>query len=158
MPNPNTPNTKLIAQAIATFLAGITYPGTTSKVYAATSMGEIKDVIDVLPCGEVYGNRDNSKRYSGSKMHDHQSFFVVSIVDLTSSATAEAQVFDIRDAIMPWFAQHVQLGGLSNVLKAEYLQDSGRFTRIVRNEEWFRAHVMELAVTQTWTVAGGYTA
>jgi hypothetical protein len=154
---PSTPNTLAIAQAIVNYQTTATY-ASGGSVYTATTLGEFRDITDVLPCCEVYANEDDSQRYTtGGRVKDHQSFYVLSIVDMTDSSNAETQIMQIRDAIIPQFVKHVELGISGTVLLAKYKPGSGRFTRIYRNDQFYRSHVFLVEVVQEYTLSGGFT-
>lgn len=164
MPN-FSPSTNALADAIAAYLQNMVYSGTSTPVYSHVQKGRKKDVSDLVPpngtnvIAEVYGNLDDSQRHTlGGKMRDTQSFFVLSIVDMTDGNVAETLIMNVRDAIMPTFAQHVQLGGAGNALVAKYKQGSGRFLPVFRSAKDYRAHLMELLVVSDWNASpSGFT-
>ncbi len=145
-----------IARAIVAFQQDVVYPDTTNKVYTAVTLGMIKDVTDVLPCCEVYANTKDNKRWNtGGGVKTPLAFYLLSLVDMTDSSTAEEQVIEMSDIIERPFVKSAQLGGVGNIMLASYKPGSGRFTRVYREIE-YRAYVFEIMVTSSWIVQGGF--
>lgn len=149
------PDSLAIANAIAAYLATLTYPDTT-PVYKLAQVEAIKDVIDQVAnggvCVEVYGNEDDSQRHAyGGKIHDTQSWFILSMCSLDTPELAQ-QIYAVRDVLVQPFQQHATLGGALNVFHAQIKPGSGKFMRIFRNGQELRAHVIELLTIQEWFV------
>ena len=89
-------------------------------------------------------------------MRDTQSFYVLSMVDITNGNTAETLIAQTRDAIMPKFAKHAALEDVGNVLLAKYKPSSGRFLNVFRAGREYRAHVFEVEVLSNWVSQGGF--
>lgn len=157
--SPYLPNSLEIARAIAAFQQNAVYPGTTTKVYTAVTLGSFKDATDVLPCCEIYANTKNNERWkTGGGIKTHLAFYLLSLADMTDSSTAEELVISISDAVEPPFLGSVRLGSIGNVMLATYKPGSGRFTRIYRDAVEYRVYVFEIMVASEWRIQGGFTA
>lgn len=158
---PATPyaNTGIIGDAIVSFLATLTYPGTSTMVYDQAQLEAIKDVVDQTAnggvCVEVYGDQDTSERRGfGGRIRDEQSWFILSLCSLDSPALAR-KIYDVRDALVYPFQQHATLGtSVFNLFHAQ-LQPNMKFFRVQRNGVWLRAHLAQLTTKQEWQVIGG---
>jgi hypothetical protein len=155
MPIATAPDSLAIANAIAGYLAVLTYPNTT-PVYKLAQVEAIKDVTDLVAnggaCVEVYGNEDDSQHHNfGGMVWDEQSWFVLSMCSLDSPELAQ-QIYAVRDALVQPFQQHATLGNAGNVFHAQIKPGSGKFMRIFRNGQELRAHVIELLTRQQWHV------
>lgn len=164
MSNPFAPDTVDVATQIAVYLTGL-LDTNSNPIYTAGQIGEYKSLALLLPANganvifEVYGNMDDSQRYTlGGKMKDHQSFFILSLLDKTNGNAAELQIMRVRDAIMPIFAKHAQLGAVGNILVAKYKSGTGRFVNVSRAAKEYRGHVFEVEVKTEWNAQGGFTA
>ena len=150
------PNTHSIGTQIATYLRNLTYNDGITKVYALTSLEAVKDVTDLVAggsvCAEVYGDNDVSERRGfGGRIWDTQTWFIVSMCSLDTAAYA-AKIYDVRDALVQPFQTHATLGtSIFNLFHAQ-LQSDGKFTRILRNSQFLRAHIVSLQTRQEWYV------
>ena len=153
------PDTNSIADAIASYLSTLTYPGTSTQVYALAQVEAIKDVTDLTSggkvCVEVYGDLDTSERRGfGGRIWDTQSWFILSLCSLDSPVYAR-QIYSVRDALVYPFQQHVQLGDqVGNVFQVQ-LKPNMKFFRVERNSNQIRAHLAVLETKQEWVVQGG---
>ena len=100
---PNAPNTLAAANALVAFAQALTI--NSSPVYASVSLGEIKDVIDLVAnggaCLEVYGNADDSQHTTfGGGIWDEQSWDLLSLVSLDDAQSAEELIYACRDALV----------------------------------------------------------
>jgi hypothetical protein len=152
-------NTGAIGDQIVTFLASLTYPGTSTVVYDLAQLEAIKDVTDLVAnggiCCEVYGDQDTSERRGfGGRIWDEQSWFILSLCSLDTPALAR-KIYDVRDAMVYPFQQHATLGtAVFNLFHAQ-LQPNMKFFRVLRNGVWLRAHLAQLTTKQEWQVIGG---
>lgn len=153
---PSQPNTLAVANAIVSYATALTYSGGAS-VYNAVGLSEIKDVTDVVAgggaCLEVYANTDDSQRHAfGGKIWDEQSWFLLSLVNMDNAASAEALIYNVRDALVQPFQQHATLGNAGSVFHAQIKPNSGRFLRAQRNGQWLRGHLLEILTKSEWFV------
>ena len=121
------PDTLAIGDAIAAYLAALTYPNT-SLVYTLAQVEAIKDVVDRVAnggaCCEIYGDKDSSTRRGfGGRIWDPQTWFILSLCALDTVAHAR-QIYNIRDALVQPFQQHGlggrQAGGMNACAKLPY--------------------------------------
>lgn len=159
MPFGTQPNTLAIGQAIVTYLTALTYPGTSTIVYSLAQLEAIKDVTDYVAngqiCCEVYGDQDQSERRGfGGRIWDTQSWFILSICSLDTPSYAQ-QIYSVRDALVMPFQQHATLGAQVSNLFQSSLKPNGRFFRVQRSGQWYRAFLCELETKQEWQVSGG---
>jgi hypothetical protein len=157
MPATTAPQTLAVGQAIVAFGIALTYPSSGDVVYAQVALGEIKDVTDVVATGaaclEVYANLDDSQHKAfGGKIKDEQSWFLLSLVSLDNAQTAEEQIYQVRDALVRPFQIHATLGGAGSVYHAQIKPGSGKFTKMFRNGQWLRSHIIEVLTLQEWYV------
>ena len=149
------PNTPAIADAIVAYVQALTYPDTT-PVYAYVQLEGIKDVTDYVgankACAEVYGNDDDSQHHAfNGVVCDEQSWYILSLCSLDSPATSR-QIYAIRDALVLPFQTHATLGNAGSVYQAQIKEGSGKFLRIYRNGQEYRAHLIEIITKQLWQV------
>lgn len=150
-------STKATGQAIANYLAALTYSGG-GAVYTLAQLEQINNVVSQIQtapgaCAEVYCNLDANctKTFGGGKW-DEQTWLILSMTSLDTPATA-AQIYDVRDALVSAIANHTVLGGtIPGLFFAQWKQpESGRFLRIKRNEQEVQAHIIELETKVAWT-------
>ncbi len=156
MPVRNYPDTPAIASAIVSFAQALTYPDTT-PVYKSVHRGKIKDIVDLVAngaaCLEVYGNLDGSERHAfGGRIHDPQTWYLLSIVSMDDSDAAETLIFRVRDALVQPFQIHATLNNAGSVFHAQIEDKSARFLNVYRNGQEFRAHLMGIMTRQEWVV------
>ncbi len=159
MPYETSANTLDIGEAIVNYLSALTYPGTSTIVYALAQLEAIKDVIDLTSnggiCCEVYGDIDTSERRGfGGRIWDTQSWFILSLCSLDTPALAK-QIYLARDALTYPFQQHATLGDQVTNLFQIQLKPNMKFFRVLRNGTWLRAHLAELETKQEWAIQGG---
>jgi len=151
----NTPNTPAIGDAIVSYVQAITYPDTT-PVYTYVQLEGIKDVTDYVggskACAEVYGNDDASEHHAfNGVICDEQSWYILSLCSLDTAQTAR-QIYAIRDALVQPFQKHATLGDVGSVYDARIKSGSGKFLRVYRNGQEYRAHLIEITTKQLWQV------
>lgn len=156
MPVLTAPDTPAIANAIVGYGQTLAYPDTT-LVYKECQLGEIKDIVDNVAggnaCLEVYANLDDSQRHAfGGRIHDDQTWFLLSLVSLDNAEAAELLIYRVRDALVAPFQQHATLGNAGNVFHAQIKSGSGKFLKVFRNGVWLRAHLIEVLTKQEWQV------
>jgi|SRR5579859_547606 len=156
MPSTTTPDTLSVAQAIVSYGQGLV-DNNNIQIYAQVQMGEIRDVTNVLlagnACLEIYANQDDSQHFAfGGKIRDEQTWFLLSLVSLDDAQAAEIHIYQIRDALVRPFQIHATLGAIGSVYHAQIKANSGKFIKIFRNGQWFRAHLIEVMTRQEWYV------
>lgn len=153
----SAPQTLAIGQDLVSYMAALTYPGTSTLVYQLAQLEAIKDVISLVAnggaCCEVYGDTDTSERRGfGGRIWDIQTWFVLSLCSLDTAALAQ-QIYNIRDAAMVPLQTHATLGtSVSNLFHSQVKEGSGKFFRIQRNGQFLRAHLFILETRQEWQV------
>jgi hypothetical protein len=158
MPGTTAPNTLAIGNAIVSFCQAVTYPNTSTIVYSAVQLGEIKDITDQVAasgtaCLEIYANKDNSQHFTfGGKLRDEQTWFLLSLVNLDNALAAEQLIYQVRDALIVPFQVHATLGNAGSVYHSQIQPNSGKFIKIFRNGQWLRAHLIEIQTWQEWFV------
>lgn len=151
------PNTLAIGQAIAIFCAALTYPST-NPVYTKTQIGAIKDIIEVtstssLACLEIYAHKDDSLHHAfNGKIIDTQTWYLLSLVNMDDSQTAEQTIYNTRDALVVPFQTHATLSNAGSVYNSQIKTNSSQFVRLFRNGQWYRGHILELETQQEWNV------
>ncbi len=153
-----SPNTLAIANAIVGFCQALKFTDGITPVYTLVQLGEIKDVTDKTTgteaaCLEVHANRDDSQHFTfGGKLRDEQTWFLLSMVNLDNAQNAESLIYQVRDALIYPFQVHATLGNAGTVYHSQILPKSGRFLKVFRNGQWFRAHMIEIQTWQEWNV------
>lgn len=162
MPYPTAPSTKAIGTAIVAYLAALTKPDTTA-VYKIAQLELIYDILNTVSDGgavaEVYGNLDDSERHGfggAGRMKDIQTWYILSMCSVETPALA-AYIYDVRDYLVQPFQQHALLGSGATIpgVFHSQLKPNGRFWRVRRNEQWFKAHLVELETRAEWAIPGG---
>src|SRR6185312_2459063 len=115
MPDLNVPNTLAIGNQIVSYLATLTYPNTSTLVYAQAQLEAIKNITPFMSngqvCVEVYGNTDTSDRHGfGGRIWDIQDWFILSMCSEQTPELAQ-QIYNVRDALVVPFQTHSALGG-----------------------------------------------
>lgn len=152
------PDTLAVANAIVGFCSGLVFLNTSTALYTTVQLGEIKDVTDKTTgasaaCLEVHANKDDSQHFTfGGKLRDEQTWFLLSLVNLDNAQTAEQLIYQVRDALIVPFQVHATLGNAGSVYHSQIMPKSGRFLKIFRNGQWFRAHMIEIQTWQEWNV------
>lgn len=149
------PNTPAIGDAIVAYVQALTYPDTTA-VYTHVQLEGIKDVTDYVggskACAEVYGNDDTSDRHAfNGVICDEQSWYILSLCSLDNPQSSR-QIYAVRDALVFPFQQHATLGDVGSVYDARIKSGSGKFLRVYRNGQEYRAHLIEITTKQLWQV------
>lgn len=149
----NAPNTLAVAQAIVSYMQNLTING--RPAYSAVSLGELKDVTNLVAnggaCLEVYGNSDDSQHTAfGGAIWDEQSWDLLSLVSLDDAQAAEQLIYQVRDALVVPIQSHYTLNQTGNVFFSRIKPGSGRFFHVDRNEQWLRAHLIEVVTTSQW--------
>lgn len=156
MPLLTAPSTLAIGQAIVAYGAALTYSGG-ARVYKASQLGAIKDVIDLVvggnACLEVYANLDDSQRKEfGGHIKDQQSWFLMSLVSMDDAQAAEVLIYSVRDALVQPLQQHATLGNAGSVFHSQIKPGSGKFVRAFRNGTELRGHIIEIATVSEWVI------
>jgi hypothetical protein len=152
-------NTEAIGDQVVSFLTALTYPSTSTIVYAQAQLEAIKDVIDLTAngsiCVEVYGDQDTSERRGfGGRIWDEQTWLILSLCSLDTPVLAK-QIYSVRDALVFPFQQHATLGTAVFNLFHSQLNNNMKFGRVFRNGTWLRSHLAVLTTKQEWQVIGG---
>lgn len=156
MPATLVANTLQVGQGIVAYFAALKNPDG-SPVYKLAQLEGVKDVTDLIAgggvCCEVYGNTDDSERRGfGGRIWDHQEWFVLSLCSLDTPLLAQ-QIYTVRDLAYVPLQTHALLGGgIYNLFHAQIKRNSGKFWRVMRNQQWLRAHVFELETKCEWQV------
>lgn len=157
----NVPNTPGVAAAIVGYLSNLQYPDT-SQVYQAVQLEQIKDVINLVSnggaCAEVYGDIDSSEHATfGGGIWDVQQWYILSMCSIDTPTLAQ-KIYAIRDALVVPYQSHFRLGdSVTGIIDAQFLPNSGKHSRIMRNGQYVRAYQIHLVTRLNWQLAGGAT-
>lgn len=152
---PTSPNTSGVAAAIKAIMVGAQVSG--QAAYANVIIGGLKDYTDAMPVGVIIATRGSSDRYTlgrAAKIHDRLQFNIASVVPYTNAATAEQQLYAIRDAVTFLFEQSATLN-TPGVIISKILADSERWSFPAINGTPCRAHEFLLDVTYEYTLPLG---
>lgn len=150
------PQTLAVGNAWVTYGQALAYSGG-GTVYVAVTLGEQKDVTDLVAngkaCLEIYANMDDSQHFAfGGKIRDTQSWFLLSLVSLDDAQAAEQLIYNIRDALVLPIQTHATLGNAGNVFHAQVKPNASKFLKVFRNGIWLRAHLLEAQTVSEWLV------
>lgn len=152
---PIAPATSTIANAIKAIMVGALVGA--DPAYANVIIGGLKDYVDAMPVGVIILTRGSSKRFTlgrSAKIHDILEFNIASVVPYTVAATAEQQLFAIRDSVVFLFMQSATLT-TPGVIISNVANDSERWSFPQINGNKMRAHEFVLQVTYEYTLPLG---
>lgn len=152
---PTSPNTYGIAQSIQTIMQGTKVSG--QPAYANVIIGGVKDYTDITPLGAIAAVSGSVERYTlgrAAKIHDKTRFNIASVVSYTNAATAEQQIYGIRDAVTFQFAQSAQLNMQGPVI-INVVPSSERWSYLTVNGIKWRVHEFRLEVIYEYTLPQG---
>jgi len=150
------PNTLAVGQAIVNYMQ--TLVANDKLVYTLVKLGEIKDVTSTIAtqgtaCLEIYAATDNSQHMAfGGIVWDTQSWFLLSMVNIDDVGLAEELICQVRDALIVPIQQHTRLGDAGNIFFAKIKPSSGKFLDLARNNQYVRAHIIEVFTYSQWQV------
>ena len=152
---PTSPATATVANAIKAIMLSAQISG--QPAYSNVIVGGLKDYTDAMPVGAIIYVGGSSKRYTlgrAAKIHDILRFNVASVVPYLNAATAEQQIFSIRDAMTLLFEQSATLN-TPGVIISNIRDDSEKASFPVINGGPCRAHEFVLEVTYEYTLPQG---
>lgn len=176
MSSPNLPDTVGTLDAIVAFLTSLTYSDGVTLVYtplidalnnpvAPVQEGRFRDIGTYLPdnstntIAEVWpADDDNAPHGFGGPTRDTQTFLIMSIVSMTGEKNAVRQIVGVRDALIPFFREHVTLEATGNITTARFKKGSGKWTPVYRGGKEYIGYGFELEVISDWSLATGVLA
>ena len=144
-----------IAQALVTLALTAQVGG--QPAYANGIAGEYKDLTDMTPCVEVYGNEDHTERAAITTMgapstieiFDEQLYWIISTVSMTQAQTAWQSLWNIRDALTQLLHSSLDLGIAGVTFSA--IEPKGEYKPVYRNGEWWLMHQIPMLVRYEYT-------
>ena len=152
---PTSANTTAIAQAIQTIMQSAQVNA--QPAYSNVIIGGLKDYVDAMPVGVIMPVKGSLERYTlgrSAKIHDKPQFNIASVVPYTNAATAELQLYAIRDAVTFLFAQSATLNIAGPVI-INVPPNAERWSFPTINGNKMRAHEFTLFVTYEYTLPQG---
>ncbi len=152
---PTSPATSTIASAIKTIMQSAQV--SSAPAYANVVIGGLKDYTDAMPVGAIIISRGSADRYTlgrSAKIHDKPQFTIASVVPYTNAASAEQQLYGIRDAVTSLFVQSATLN-TAGVVISKIVSNSERWSFPTINGAKCRAHEFLLEITFEYTLPQG---
>jgi hypothetical protein len=176
MSNPTTPDTVGTLDAIVSFLTALTYSDGVTLVYTPlidalnnpvppVQEGRFRDIGTYLPDNstnticEVWPADDDNELYGfGGPTRDTQTFLIMSLVSMTSAKGSVRQIVGVRDALIPFFREHVTLQATGNITTARFKKGSGKWTPVAIGGKTYLGYGFGLEVISDWTAPLGILA
>jgi hypothetical protein len=153
---PTGPNTTGVVDKLVAMLTDLKLADGVTPAYTTVKRGAIRNFLDLTPVAQILARDDDSARHAhGGTIVDHTTIEIRTVVDDQDGDAAEAQIFGIRDVLMPLLQKYVTLMNQPGVYHTELKPGGGFNWLYLPPSQWYRCHSVKLEVAQYYIIQGG---